>query len=504
MKLKITIVSLLTFLFVNLNAQEIGIKWGKATNTGDETNPKKFIGSTKDYIYTLRYKLNAAGGDPYYIEKYNKKDLTLISVKQFDRGGYYLSDIYLIDGKLIWLTREKRNLYVCYFDPETQTGTDKKLMLKFGKWEIIKAKLSEDKKQILVYSNEQLDKKFQYKVIDGGLNIKDYKLDYTLKENETQIKYILNNNNLYILTAQARQKEDWTHKKGLDKAQTCTLSILSHNFKNNTFDQLALKSKSLHFINFSSSVHLSSDQIDFKMDEASNLVVTSVYTTKQNIYEEYDGFLVYKVNSEKLQTISTIEMDLDKNILLKFLTEKNIKDGREIFGLQIGNIINKEDGGVLIIAEPNYQINAMGKSNVWNNYTNSIIVTSVGTTGQIEWTTVIPKLQAKGDMWKGGKYFSYLPIYKNQTLNLLYNDNPKNMTLEKFEDLSEFSDRGLEGSILVQATIKADGSLSKKTLLRYEKNAMYLNPAYYLPVNDSEIIIQGSNEKNEALGRLKY
>lgn len=502
--MKITIVSLLTFLFVQLNAQEIGIKWGKGTNTGDETNPTKFIGSTKDHIYTFRHKLSGVGQTPYYIEKYNKKDLTLVSVKQFDKGGYYLSDIFLIDGKLIWLTHEKRNLYVCYWDPKTETGTDKKLILKFGKWDIISAKLSEDKKQILVYSDMLTDNKFQYKVIDGALNIKDYQLDYTFKEDETRIKFILNNNNLYILTGQTRPKEDFTHKEGEGNDKTYTLGLLSHNFKNNTLEQLALKSKSLHFINLTASVHPDIRQVDLKMDEASNLLVSAVYTTEQNVWEEYNGLLFYKVNSEKLQIITTTELDLDKNTLLKSLTEKENKDGRKILGLQINNIITKEDGKVLIIAEPYFKLNNMGQGNTWNNAAKSIIVSSVNITGQVEWTTVIPKLQAMGDMWKAGKYFSYLPIYKNQTLYLLYNDNPANLLVENFADLKMFSDRSLEGSVLVQATVKQDGTLSKKTLLIYEKNAMYINPAYYLPVSDNEMIIQGSNGETEALGRLKY
>lgn len=243
---------------------------------------------------------------------------------------------------------------------------------------------------------------------------------------------------------------------------------------------------------------------------------------------------------------ATVDLATNTNTNLKFnefdyktkatiLGERRAKKGKDLKPLyNITTIVEKEDGGLIVLSEFQYMV--IGQSSgigplAFTPVTyikNEIIVTSLNPDGSHEWSNVVPKDQnatvttmslfftpvASGgnfavgiavgiplaELGKGPEYLGAIPIYKKGELHILINDNVKNKGIVELDDVKSLGNYNKAVPALFIFDNK--GKMQRKDPEEVIKNELVLRPGVYYRKNPKEYIVYSSRKKEDKLGRM--
>jgi len=173
------------------------------------------------------------------------------------------------------------------------------------------------------------------------------------------------------------------------------------------------------------------------------------------------------------------------------------------------DIIQKEDGGIIVVAEQ-YHFDVKTSTSTSNGHTtttthtyyyyDNILVLNIDKNGVIEWQKIIPKHQVSVD--DDGYYSSYVLGIKNETLYFLYNGPQIPKDKNGKEAKVFFYSRKKNSLILL--TISKDGELSEKSyLFSFKENKNILVPKLARQISDDEIFIFGKYLKTAQYATIK-
>ena len=234
-----------------------------------------------------------------------------------------------------------------------------------------------------------------------------------------------------------------------------------------------------------------------------------------------------------LERLNFNEFDYDTKV--KLIGERRAKKGKDVKPLYATHsLIEKEDGGLILLSE--YQLIVQGKAagigplalTPITFVNNEIIVTSLNAEGSVEWSNVIAKKQkaayttlslgffgfaSQGNvtvsagvsvpltvMGKGPEYLSAMPIYNNEELTVIFNDNIKNKGVTDIEDIKALGN--YNKAVLAGVTFNADGSIKRLDQENVEKEQLVLRPRVYFRKSPTEYIIYSSRKSKDKLGRM--
>lgn len=231
--------------------------------------------------------------------------------------------------------------------------------------------------------------------------------------------------------------------------------------------------------------------------------------------------------------------EFDHATKVKILGERKANKGKDLKPLySINTLIEKNDGGVIILSE--YSLVIYGETSgvsafgVGVGFTpvtyikNEVIITSLKPDGSLEWSNVLPKDQKAAtttmsvglaaaessngfsvgvaieipvaQMGKGPEYLGYIPIYKDNKLNIIFNDNESNKgvtDMDKIKSLGNFNN-----ALPTLFVYDEKGSVTRKDPAEAKENELVIRPGVYYRKSDNEIIIYASRKKQNKLGRL--
>ena len=227
--------------------------------------------------------------------------------------------------------------------------------------------------------------------------------------------------------------------------------------------------------------------------------------------------------------------EFDYPTKVKLIGERRAKKGKDVKPLySIHSIIEKNDGGLIVLSE--YQMVYVGQSSgigplAFTPVTyvkNEIIVTCLKPDGSLEWSNVLPKEQSaaittmsfsfgavggKGnfavgvamqiplaELGKGPEYLGAIPIYRNNQLNILINDNVKNKGITDIEEIKSLGN--YNNAIPSLFIFDTNGNITRKDPEEAIKNELVLRPGVYYRKTDKEYIIYASRKKKDKLGRM--
>lgn len=240
-----------------------------------------------------------------------------------------------------------------------------------------------------------------------------------------------------------------------------------------------------------------------------------------------------KVSNNEVERLNFNEFDYDTKV--KLIGERRAKKGKDVKPLYVTHsLIEKNDGGLILLSE--YQLIIQGRSSgigplAFTPITfinNEIIVTSLNPDGTVAWSNVIPKKQKaayttlslgifgfsnNGNfsvsagimvpltvMGKGPEYLSAMPIYHNDKLTVIFNDNTKNYgvtDIEKIKWLGNYNK-----AVPAAMTFNDDGSFTRLDQENVEKYQLVLRPRVFYRTSPSEYIIYSSRKSKDKLGRM--
>ncbi len=239
---------------------------------------------------------------------------------------------------------------------------------------------------------------------------------------------------------------------------------------------------------------------------------TSASNQKGTVYFRYDPV------SNRFTT--PVFTPFSIGVLEQLLTRRQIARGRELLNFDLNQIILRNDGGGVLIAEQ-YHYSARteyapyGFSPMYRRYYgyhpyrstgrhieqfefNEILVTNIGPEGDIQWAQIVPKRQTSvGDE---GYYSSYTLAVLPEMLVFLYNDNIMN-----YSDHSRASAFGITGtrrSVVTMAMVTHDGALIRYPILNSRDEGILTRPSISRQVDIDRVIIYGEWGNRYRLGNL--
>ncbi|MBK6399520.1 MAG: hypothetical protein IPF75_15015 [Bacteroidetes bacterium] len=237
------------------------------------------------------------------------------------------------------------------------------------------------------------------------------------------------------------------------------------------------------------------------------------------------------LSSKTSPVVKFNEFDLATKV--KLMGERRGNKGKDVKPLYaITNIIEKEDGGMIIMSE--YQTIIVGKTQGLGPFSvtpitytrNEIIITSLNPDGKVAWSNVLPKEQSAtvseigwstgtysygagsfgvgvykgiplGTLGKGPEYLGSIPIYSNGKLNVVFNDNIKNKGITDIEEVRTMGN--YKSSVPALFIFEENGKLSRKDPEDAVKSELVLKPGVYSRKASNELIVYSSKMKKDKL-----
>lgn len=521
--------------FSIVKGQNVTVNWGPELKTKRSFVVQSIVHGDKTGFYVLKGKVNMASayGAAYasmfsfglahtkikvtqFIEKYDNK-FNLVFSKDFTSAipGYDYDDMFWSKNRMMVFSTQydkssKTNTaYETHMDKngEVANKNTKLMSLDIEKKRDKGAfdfEYSPDTSKILVYafapSKKDDNQKINFKVFDNDMKImwsKDVTLPYKDKMIDISSYRVTNDGDVYLLIKHYDNEKVFakeSKKEGGERVANYKYEILSYSKGENgkTFT-LDLDGK---FVN---QAHLS-------VGAGGNISVVGFYSLKGGYMS---GIFYVVVDKETKQVVTSSTKSFSKELLDVF-GKKDVNKTKSKGGdlalsstFKFRDIISREDGGVLVLAE-NYYVTEVtytdSKGHTTTRYYyhyNDIIAINISPKGDIEWLTRIPKVQVGG---APGGLLSFSCMV-NDKVYIIYNDNKTNegKTDAKTEKIKYMTPK-TAATVLV--TLDDNGKISKKNLFDLKEQKVSPLPALCTQIDRNTMLLYSQRGKKYKFGTI--
>jgi hypothetical protein len=245
--------------------------------------------------------------------------------------------------------------------------------------------------------------------------------------------------------------------------------------------------------------------VQFAVKDNGQIVCSGFYSEK-GIYSIKGAFFM-SLDAATKTTLNQHLQEFDADFLTEFMSESKAKKGRELYEYDLDDLVLREDGGVVLVAEQYYHYvqtyySGTGASRFMNtvhyyNY-NDIIAVNINPNGKIAWARKIPKHQTSVN--DGGFFSSYTLSVINNKLYFLFNDSPKNLDNAPGDRTVNFS--GRSNSVVVLVRLDKEGNLDKAPLFTAKDADVITRPKVCEQVSANEVILYGQKKSNHKFARV--
>ncbi|MDI1257613.1 MAG: hypothetical protein PSV16_16080 [Flavobacterium sp.] len=542
-------ICLMFFLFLGLFAgaqtkiDKLSMTYGQEI-TDDKGKIIKIIGEANGKIYTLVLK----GKSDYFLKIFDSKEMKLLTsapiiLPEIKDKDVDFEEVFLLNDKLYVIGsvyHRKDKIYTLIAVQVSEKGILSKNFITMFESQVAKSsdrgafyfKLSPDERMLLAMHTALFDKedamKYEIKMFDENMveafstedkvSYDDNKKDYQFTISDFEINY---KDDVFLVVNEGyrdNKKKEKVEKFQLHifkKANAYKKEVVNIDVKDKEIincKMLSTSKNTVQLVGFYSSVRESG---------RANKELKGIYNAAINLADNTTNNLKFN--------------EFDYATKVKLLGERRAKKGKDVKPLySIQSIIEKEDGGLIVLSE--YRMIYVGQTQGFGplgftpiTYTaNEVIVTSLKPDGTHEWSNVVAKEQSAtvtaasfnlfatgssgnfnvavglsiplGVMGKGPEYLSVIPIYRNGQLQVVFNDNAKNKgvtDIEKIKSLGNYNN-----AIPTLFTFDDKGNITRKDPEEVIKNQLVIRPGVYCRKNDSEYIIYASRKSQDKIGRM--
>ncbi len=308
-----------------------------------------------------------------------------------------------------------------------------------------------------------------------------------------------NNGNVYILGKHYKQKSDREKRKPIGTYKL--IGFFEEGHDRQEFD-LELSNKFIADINY------------FIKDDG-NILCSGLYSNSST--SSAAGSFYLEIENETLEVIVENLVEFDLDFLTQGLTErqtkkvkKKVNKGKDVefYSYEVRNLIEKEDGGLVMVAEQYFvrvtqttTTNANGgtsTSTTYHYYYNDIIIVSFDEEGEVEWHEKIEKNQYSTN--DGGYFSGFNMAVKGDNMYFYFVDQGYSVP---GLDIDEDSDRGAyRSNHFVCATIDLDGNKEVQSLGEIDRRDFRPVPKEFVTMRDGRSTIYLRARKEYKIGRI--
>lgn len=282
------------------------------------------------------------------------------------------------------------------------------------------------------------------------------------------------NHHLYLL-AQQISKE----RKGTD-AEKMAYQLIKIDRITNQADELLLGS---------SVFHLNALQMGY--DRANHRIRLAGFYTERD-RGPLQGVVLAQVQPDSMR-FDTIGFNrFDQEFAAKLQSYKSNKKEKELTDYFLGDLVMRSDGGVVLIAESNYQTNQtyvqysqgfpIYREVVYYHY-DEVVMVSINQNGTIDWRQIIPKAQISVTP---SPFFSYFAFPAGNYVHVLFNEESRSR------------------SSVMLYSVSNNGQVFPRNVLTADINDAVIVPADGRAVSPTTLLIPASRRKKKGIFRLTF
>lgn len=522
-KSKIILYSMLfisTISFAQVKTEKAKVLWGSENEGKRNSTLSDIVGYDETGVFAIK---NAGiMGSTITLEHYDKKMNLTKSVELESKFNDKVVDFEFIihSNKNLYLFTSFKNqklkqnfIFVQTVDKKTlEPNNDMKKVAEISYAEKSKYnagdfnyRISRDSSKVLVYFNLPYDKgeseKFGYNVFDKNIN-QIWEKQITLPYNEELFEVgdyqVDNNGNVYLLGKLFNDKR----KSSVDGKPNYKQQLLSYSKNGIEFKDFPIEVDGKYL-----------KDMKIAINEKGEIICAGFFSNVSKVYKSsIGGTFFLKVDGISKKIIVQNFKDFDESFFnedksdepeKKDEKKKDEKDENlELRDYNLDDIIIKDDGGIVLIAEQFYS-KTYGTTTTTNTtyyYYNSIIVVNMNAKGNIEWVKRIPKNQlATND---GGFFSSFVLAENKDKLYFIFNDNVRNLFLKEGDPI-ERTYLGKE-SVVSIVEIDEKGNMTREALFSKEDAGIITITKVCEQISKNEIIFYGQKGTKHKLGKLTF
>ncbi|WP_053976412.1 hypothetical protein [Mangrovimonas xylaniphaga] len=509
----------------------------------DKEKIVKIAGETNNKIYTLATK-----GKNYFIKVFKSEDMSLISVNEIEMPDFIdkepqfeqmvvMNDKIYIIGSVYDKKNKEANLLAVQVN-EDGTLSDKRVKL-------FNTQVTKNKERGAFYFSSTPNGD-HYLMMHASLFDKEEVIQY-------EVKFVDENMNIVMSNL---EKVPFTDRKDLE----FTLASWDVNVYNDVFlvinesyrDKKAktnIEKLQLHTFKSANGYQKEVVNIDLPNKEIINcqmmannknqIHMVGFYSNvdkKGKAERELEGVYAVNVDGNTDAVTGTKFTEFDYETKVKLLGERKAKKDKDVQPLYLPyGFMEKEDGGLIMLSEYRLMIfhekSGIGPLAVQpiTYIQNEIIVTSINPDGSVAWTNVAAKKQkvsvselsfnpfaviSTGNLsvtvsieipltvlGKGPEYLGAMPIYENDELTLVFNDNEKNIGVTDIDEIKALGNYNKA----IPTAFKFDretGEITRIDSAEYQKDQLIFRPGVFYRKSPTEYIIYSSRKSQDKLGRM--
>ena len=230
----------------------------------------------------------------------------------------------------------------------------------------------------------------------------------------------------------------------------------------------------------------------FKYDNVNdNVVILGLHSDRQA--GDTDGIFHITINAQDIANVSISKVDYNEELVADFHGKYNPKK-ETLYNLDVQDIILRQDGGLIMLAEENKEYERLaygGRRDYYGStrfsvdyYYEDLVLVSIHPDGTPHWQKLLPKKQYSND--DQAAYSSYFLFRNPSFLRILYNDEIRNENT-----VSEY-------------ILNGAGDITRRSLMSTDNLKLRLQIKNAVQTGPDELVVPSVRGKKLKLVRLKY
>lgn len=489
--------------------QGSNILWGPDYKLSSKTSLGEVLGHDSDSFYLLKY-YGSSDNLEVQLESYNLDNLELsgsypIGIN-YNKGDEFNIEVTWLVDSILWIFTthyvRKEDMVYCYSQQFNLDGSDRGDVLMIDRIEVQNKRdigsfdfvLGIDKSEAMMVYSPPVDK-YEYEVIHYKMVGLDQRLIWSENLELSHpsdyfeiVKHIVKDStSVYVLGVAYTNRVNASNKSHVKN--TGKYALYSYDREARTFNESSL-SLNGRYITSATMVN----------DTSGHLYLIGLFSKTRSF--SVSGAFYLKSDMDNGELVEKGFSNFDQDLLRQFITDKKIRNEKELDSFDIKDLFVDSLGRVSLIAEQ-YFVTSTTYTDprtghiiyTYYYHYNDILVVKFDTNGRIRWGRRIPKQQRTLD--KSGYFQSYAAIAKGNRLALAFNDNPKNIEYNpdpKDMIVHEMDDPGKAVAVL---TLFEGDEGGDKEILFSSKEAEYIfNPNIFYRVDEERLIMFAQGWKN--------
>ncbi len=233
------------------------------------------------------------------------------------------------------------------------------------------------------------------------------------------------------------------------------------------------------------------------------------------------GAFYLRLDRASKQIVHQSYKEFSDDFITSYMTEKEANKAKkkaekkeeeiELPEFELHDIIHREDGGAVLIAEQFFVREVTTQTPTGNGgtmtstsyhyYYNDVIAVNISPEGDVEWAAKVPKRQHSVN--DGGAASSCAVEVKGSNIYLVFNDSGENLFVKPGDKIKQFELKGKD-ALVVLATMDRDGKVSREALFSPDRRDVILRPKDCVELKNQDMFIYANRGRDYRFGMIVF